>query len=195
MNFWVAKIRFLDFVKSEYYERLSMNILKNIRFQQFIIESAEQNITNSIAEIANVISELPNTEAHAYGTRLAITRADTPMSHAVISLERYNSVDDLVKNVSDWDFQTRARKLTEFDHLQGLLSHLNDIQTSLQTQLQKIVDGYNNKNPQLFIEVVSGGISLIHRNHQVESSQFIHASDITSKDKFNEIVNRFLDKF
>lgn len=172
-----------------------MNIVKNIRFQQSIIENAKQQIDNEMAEIVSNVNNLPNIKAHTYGTRLAITRTGTPSLSAVISLEKYDSMDDLVKDIANWNFPNRTYELTEFDHLQGLLLQLQGVQTSLRTQLQKIVDEYDNKNPQLFIEVRDGGISLTHRNHQVESSKFVNACDITSKDKFHEIVNRFLNKF
>ena len=171
-----------------------MNILENIRFQQLIIENAKQQIDNSMIEIVDIINCLPNIKAHADGTHLDIKRIGTPQLSATISIEKYDSIDDLIKDITDWHPQNRQYALSEFHILQGLLLQLQHSQTSVRDQLQKIVDGYDNKNPQLSIEARNDGISITHHGHQLETYRFVDACDVTSYDELHKQVTYLLDK-
>ena len=191
---WVFKIQKLDFTKSEHYERLFMNIFQNIRFQQSVIEGSQKNIDDSIAKLINAINSLPNIEARERDGLLLMKNATKSGIGVGIDPRTYNSMGDLITDIINWKFYGRNYESTTFDHLQGLVQQLEDVQGLLKDQLQSIVNEIPNKNYQLSIEVCGSGIRLTHRLDMVETSCVIPACEITSKDELLARIDDFLDK-
>lgn len=171
-----------------------MNIFQNIRFQQSIIEDAQRNIDDSIAKLVDAINSLPNIEAHEHDGLLMIKNITKSGIGVGIDPHTYNSMGDLITDITNWKFYGRSYEPTRFGHLQGLVQQLKDVQSSLKDQLQAIVDGIPNKNYQLSIEVCDSGIRLIHRLDMIETSCVIPTYEITSKDELLARINDFLDK-
>lgn len=171
-----------------------MNIFQNIRFRQSIIEDAQRNIDDSIAKLVDAINSLPNIEAHEHDGLLMIKNITKSGIGVGIDPRTYNSMGDLITDITNWKFYGRSYEPTKFDHLQGLVRQLEDVQSSLKDQLQAIVDEIPNKNYQLSIEVCDSGIRLIHRLDMIETSCVIPAYEITSKDELLARINDFLDK-
>ena len=191
---WIFKIQKLDFTKSEHYERLFMNIFQNIRFQQSVIEGAQKNIDDSIAKLVDAVNSLPNIEAHEYDGLLMIKNITKSGIGVGIDPRTYNSMGDLITDITNWKFYGLSYEPTNFDHLQGLIQQLEDVQGLLKDQLQSIVNEIPNKNYQLSIEVCGSGIRLTHRLDMVETSCVIPACEITSKDELLARIDDFLDK-
>ena len=86
-------------------------------------------------------------------------------------------------------------ELNDFDKLKLLEQELQDAQTRLKDQLQKIVDNIQNDNPKVTFKVATDGITLIHTDHSLVTFSSIDISDITSQDAIQKRVRDFLDKF
>jgi hypothetical protein len=171
-----------------------MNIFQNIRFQQSVIEDAQKNIDDSVAKLVDAVNSLPNIEAHEYDGRLMMKNATKSGIGVGIDPRTYNSMGDLITDITNWKFYGRSYEPTRFDHLQGLVQQLKDVQGLLKDQLQAIVDEIPDKNYQLSIEVCDSGIRLIHRLDMVETSCVIPACEITSKDELSARINDFLNR-
>lgn len=171
-----------------------MNIFQNIRFQQSIIKNAQKNIDDSVAELVNTINSLPNIKAHEHDGLVLMKNITKSGIGAGVDPRKYNSIGDLITDITNWKFDRHSYEPTKFDHLQGLVQQLEDVHTSLKNQLQVIVDEIPNKNYQLSIEVCDYGIRLIHRLDMIETSCVIPACEITSKDELLARINDFLDK-
>ena len=85
--------------------------------------------------------------------------------------------------------------LNDFEKLKVLEQELQDAQTRLQDQLQKIVDNIPNDNPKVTFKVATDGITLTHTDNDVVTFSCVNLSDITSQDNIQKRVREFLDKF
>ena len=171
-----------------------MNIFQNIRFQQSVIEDARTNIDDSIAKLVDAVNSLPNIEAHEHDGLLMIKNITKSGIGVGIDPSTYNSMGDLITDITNWKFYGRSYEPTRFDHLQGLVQQLEDVQGLLKYQLQAIVDEIPNKHYQLSIEVCDSGIRLIHRLDMIETSCVIPAYEVTSKDELLARIDNFLNK-
>lgn len=171
-----------------------MNIFQNIRFQQSVIEDAQKNIDDSIVKLVDAVNSLPNIEAHEHNGLLMMKNTTKSGIGVGIDPRTYNSMGDLITDITNWKFYGRSYEPTKFDHLQGLVQQLEDVQGLLKDQLQAIVDEIPNKNYQLSIEVCDGGIRLIHRLDMVETSCVIPAGELTSKDELLARIDNFLNR-
>lgn len=171
-----------------------MNIFQNIRFQQSVIEDAKKNIDDSIVKLVNAINSLSNIEAHEHDGLLMMKNTTKSGIGIGIDPRTYNSMGDLITDITNWKFHGRSYEPTKFDHLQGLVQQLEDVQSSINNQLQAIVDEIPNKNYQLSIEVCGSGIRLVHRLDMVETSCVIPACEITSKDELSARIDDFLNR-
>lgn len=171
-----------------------MNIFQNIRFQQSVIEDAQKNIDDSIAKLIDAVNSLPNIEAHERDGLLLMKNTTKSGIGVGIDPRTYNSMGDLIADITNWKFYGRSYELTRFDHLQGLVQQLECVKGLLKDQLQAIVNEIPNKNYQLSIEVCDSGIRLVHRLDMIETSCIIPTCEITSEDELLARVNAFLNK-
>ena len=89
----------------------------------------------------------------------------------------------------------KTQELNDFDKLKVLEQELQDAQTRLQDQIQKIVDSIPNDNPKVTFKVATDGITLTHIDNDLVTFSCINLSDITSQDNIQKRVREFLDKF
>ena len=98
-----------------------MNIFQNIRFQQSVIEGAQKNIDDSIVKLVDAINSLPNIEAHEHNGLLMMKNATKSGIGMGIDPRTYNSMGDLITDITNWEFYGRNYESTKFDRLQGLV--------------------------------------------------------------------------